>query len=387
MQSPAEHYLSCDYWRGIAILSVVLFHFDFFRFGYLGVDLFFVLSGFLVSRSLIDQMNKRGKIFLSRFFVARFLKILPMYFCFLVLGNAVAFALYSRTHPEQFIPLSDLAKYAFFFLNYRSTNHFSFDHIWSLCVEEHFYLLLPLGLLLISSLRLWSSKNALLIFGACMLGGNLLRGLSYAVGFETYSATHNRLDALCWGVILSLIVQNKIGQKLLGSKIALAGGALIVFVSVALHMKTGSDFFKKVAFHGLVPAGFFLLLAGSHGFESRKLRWLSWVSRYSFGWYLWHMLFYWFAKDHFGSGVVGFLFFAGTGLGLAILTTHLIEDNCMSLKNRLYPQTQTARLMSTSQWRAANRSRSNGERSLRRIPVRGFFPKFAREELRDSARE
>jgi peptidoglycan/LPS O-acetylase OafA/YrhL len=78
---------ACDYWRAGAIISVVLFHAGCLPYGYLGVDLFFVLSGFLVSQSLLKQIQENGAIKFMPFFISRAFKIWPMYFSFLLLGN------------------------------------------------------------------------------------------------------------------------------------------------------------------------------------------------------------------------------------------------------------------------------------------------------------
>ena len=201
---------SVDVWRGIAIISVVLFHFDgYLPFGSIGVDLFFVISGLLIGGILTTKLFKREPIKYFRFLLQRGFKIWPSYYTFIILGTLVAYLLYREDYSNQVIPFSDMKRYLLFYQNYTGEPfHWSFDHIWSLCVEEHFYILLPLLFLII---RYLGSNRRLLIIALVIV---ILLGfffkffmLNYTIGKDTYSATHNRIDALAWGVLLNVIIK------------------------------------------------------------------------------------------------------------------------------------------------------------------------------------
>src|SRR5579864_5987729 len=134
---------SLDVLRGIAILLVIGFHLlvpGFFQVGWVGVDLFFVLSGFLISGLLFRDYETLGKIRLGRFWFRRAFKILPPLYAFLIVMAAVTLA----THM---FPAKSFLSAALFYTNY---GHRDFAaggllwHTWSLTVEEHFYLLCPI---------------------------------------------------------------------------------------------------------------------------------------------------------------------------------------------------------------------------------------------------
>ena len=156
----SEHIPALDGVRGLAILAVTLYRFgkdlptsNWFerslqygiQFGNHGVDLFFVLSGFLITGVLID--SKKRPNYLLNFFVRRSLRIFPLYFTALMLFLILLPALYGTRQPFQ------LAVENQFYLWTYLTNvkmsladawcFGSLDHFWSLAVEEHFYLLWP----------------------------------------------------------------------------------------------------------------------------------------------------------------------------------------------------------------------------------------------------
>ncbi len=100
---------SLDVFRGIAILAVIFYHFhQTLSFGKLGVDLFFVISGFLVGGILIREYEKNKGINIPRFLLQRGFKIWPSYYFLLLFGAVVATLFYRNSHPEQIIPFRDM---------------------------------------------------------------------------------------------------------------------------------------------------------------------------------------------------------------------------------------------------------------------------------------
>lgn len=156
---------SVDFFRGIAIISVVIFHFNnFLPMGNLGVDLFFVISGLLIGGLLNKNLEADRKINFFKFFLQRGFKIWPSYYAFLIFGSLVALCFYHSKHQDQIIPLWDMKRYLFFYQNYTGAPfHWSFDHVWSLCVEEHFYILLPILFILIQTFASDVSNLALTV--------------------------------------------------------------------------------------------------------------------------------------------------------------------------------------------------------------------------------
>jgi peptidoglycan/LPS O-acetylase OafA/YrhL len=212
-----------DTLRSLAIAVVMVFHLqgllpDAFqpiaRFGWMGVDLFFVLSGYLIGSQLLKPVRDGRRISLLGFYRKRAYRILPVYL--VVLCLYVFWPLW-REQPGmsplwQFLTFTEN-----FFVDY-SVNQ-AFSHVWSLCVEEHFYLLLPMLVVLMSrKAAAWKTIAALVFFVLLGLG---IRSYVYfhvllpmgrgnddfAVRYieRIYYPTYTRLDGLLAGVALALM--------------------------------------------------------------------------------------------------------------------------------------------------------------------------------------
>ena len=109
---------SIDFWRGCAVLAVVLYQFDgLLPMGEIGVDLFFVISGLLVSKSLLYKLDQKTKINFFRFFIKRGFKIWPSYIVFLFLGIATATYFFSVENQNLIIPLQGLCNCSMVFIS------------------------------------------------------------------------------------------------------------------------------------------------------------------------------------------------------------------------------------------------------------------------------
>jgi peptidoglycan/LPS O-acetylase OafA/YrhL len=157
--SPKEHRIATlDGWRGIAILLVIAHHAGHEHYpdqawanlGSLGVDIFFVLSGYLITARLLEERDKSSTIDLKSFYIRRAFRILPPVLCYLAAICVLAFFLNLEIQPSQIIGA------LFFFRNYQLAAHpggFATGHFWSLSIEEHFYLLWPVLLLRLGNKR------------------------------------------------------------------------------------------------------------------------------------------------------------------------------------------------------------------------------------------
>ncbi len=177
------------------------------RFGWIGVDLFFVLSGYLIGGQLLAPLARERPIKLGRFFARRVLRIMPAYFVVL----AIYFLLPSwREYPGMAQPLW---KFILSVQNIVLHGGTSFSHAWSLAVEDQFYLALPFLLLSLCN----RPRAAIIVPCLIILGGILLRtflayknlgedGVSFR-GFQAwiYYPIWTRLDPLVYGVVLAAI--------------------------------------------------------------------------------------------------------------------------------------------------------------------------------------
>jgi peptidoglycan/LPS O-acetylase OafA/YrhL len=206
-----------DLLRALAIIVVVAYHAALFgfklpgradRFGWIGVDLFFVLSGYLIGGQLLAPLARDQRIKLGRFFTRRALRIMPAYFVVL----AIYFLLPSwREYPDMAQPLW---KFLLSVQNIALHGGTAFSHAWSLAVEDQFYLALPFLLLFLYR----RPSVAVIISCVIILGGIALRaflaaqnpsvhgGVSFR-GFQAwiYYPTWTRLDPLVYGVALAAI--------------------------------------------------------------------------------------------------------------------------------------------------------------------------------------
>ena len=206
-----------DLLRALAIIVVVIYHAALFgfklpgrvdRFGWIGVDLFFVLSGYLIGGQLLAPLARDQRMNLGRFFARRALRIMPAYFVVL----AIYFLLPSwREYSEMSQPLW---KFLLSIQNIALHGGTAFSHAWSLAVEDQFYLALPFLLLFLYR----RPRTAIIIPCLLVVGGIALRtflaaqnpsvdgGVSFR-GFQAwiYYPTWTRLDPLVFGVALAAI--------------------------------------------------------------------------------------------------------------------------------------------------------------------------------------
>jgi peptidoglycan/LPS O-acetylase OafA/YrhL len=206
-----------DLLRALAIIVVVVYHAALFgfklprrvdRFGWIGVDLFFVLSGYLIGDQLLAPLARDQRIKLGRFFTRRALRIMPAYFVVL----AIYFLLPAwREYPEMSQPFW---KFLLSVQNIALHGGTAFSHSWSLAVEDQFYLALPFLFLLLYR----RPRAAIIVPCLIVVGGIALRaflaaqnpsvdgGVSFR-GFQAwiYYPTWTRLDPLVFGVVLAAI--------------------------------------------------------------------------------------------------------------------------------------------------------------------------------------
>jgi len=242
--------IGLDHLRAFAICYVVLFHYRQFGhpdwvnkvgdFGWTGVDLFFVLSGFLIAGQLFATIAKGGAISMKEFFTKRFFRIIPPYLVMLCLYVAFPF-LREREH------MAPLWRYLTFITNFGLdvSQIGTFTHSWSLCVEEQFYLILPLCILLVNYLK-WGKQAAYFIL-VLFLAGFAIRYTNWHLWMEPnlksdnfgalfnkfiYYPTYNRLDALLAGVSIAGLytfnpkVKDAINKR--SNLIMLAGVTLLI---------------------------------------------------------------------------------------------------------------------------------------------------------------
>ena len=197
------HVKALDGIRGLAVLLVVLFHFGFAPTGWIGVQIFFVLSGFLITSILLNTKDLSLVSYLGRFYWRRSLRIFPLYFAVLFIA-ALTYGIWSE--PPGFLDsLPYLATYTANFGRMRETDiGWPLTHLWSLAVEEQFYLVWPIFIYL-TPYRYLRVAVALIIIGApvARLGVFLyFRNDPEIVGRAIYGFPLSQFDAFAFGAAI-----------------------------------------------------------------------------------------------------------------------------------------------------------------------------------------
>ncbi len=324
MVSKSQRIESIDFYRGIAVVSVLFFHYNgLLPYGYLGVDLFFVISGYLVGGILIKDYLK-GNISILNFVLKRSFKILPSYYFFIIFGNIVAFIVYKNTNIDGYIPFKYLLRYLLFFRNYKGDPHYwNFDHVWSLCIEEHFYLATPLILFFLLKIFGVNNKMLFLLIIIMIISGFMFKNVSFFLtnSKETYHATHNRIDALGYGMLLNIL---PINSKFKNNKI-LFFVLILFFFTIILDKYTTNIYFKKIIFHSITPIFLSGIIYLTFNYNFNKFKFIKVISKYSYNLYLWHTVFVLAIHYYVGINIFGLFIYILISFLLAFFTTKYLE--------------------------------------------------------------
>lgn len=199
--------------RGAAVVAVMLYHLKtkaWFPGGFMGVDVFFVLSGFLITRLLLDEWSLTGAISLPRFYGRRALRLLPAAIVFFAVYAAVfsgAAMLDIRDYPSR-LPIEDVGYSMLYVINWVAAAHRqvspAFSHIWSLSVEEQFYLTWPLALYVLLRAGVHPTTLLGLTLGVALTAAALPVVVPEASWQRWYYGTDFRAHQLLLGAALAL---------------------------------------------------------------------------------------------------------------------------------------------------------------------------------------
>jgi len=332
------------------------------RMGWVGVDLFFCLSGFLIGGLLFMEYLQRGTIDLKRFYIRRAFKIWPSYLLFV--GVATAAVLLSHRSLNLIWPN---------ILHVQSYFPSAYGHTWSLAVEEHFYVILPLLLALLLWLNRGSTRPAFLRLPWIFLivaAGCLLARFQAASGtaefdfFRNQAQTHIRFDSLFSGVMLAYAVHMAphLVERLYPWRRLLLGAGVLCFVPAGIYELNFTPF--------LYTAGYSLLWLGSMAItlwcwfastgDPRRSRlvethprpphWaslLAMIGAFSYSIYLWHMplatasaKFLWnryLDPDNPASLILLSTVYVMLAVAIGMLLYLIVERPAMAVRDRMYP--------------------------------------------------
>jgi peptidoglycan/LPS O-acetylase OafA/YrhL len=320
--------------RAVAVLLVVLYHcgVSLFGGGYVGVDVFFVISGFLITSLLLREVAATGTISIAGFYARRFLRLLPAATLVTAVTVAAAIAWLPPLRSPQIV-LDGLFG-TLYGLNYRmaaaGTEYLNADaapsplqHFWSLAVEEQFYLIWPLVLLGAYALGRRRRAPAVTIAAVVAVSFAVSVWQTGANSAWAYFGLHTRAWELGVGALVAVL-----GLRLPRRAATLLGGAGLAAVLLAAVLFTARTPFPGYA--ALLPvAGTAAVLVGGASAPSGLLGepLLQAVGRLSYSWYLWHWPFLMIGPYALGvsPGRTVHLLLAGAALVAAALTYGLVE--------------------------------------------------------------
>ena len=232
--------------RALAVYIVVLFHSDIplLESGYIGVDLFFVLSGFLVCNVLAAEYEKNGKLTLPKFYARRMRRLLPAMGA-MVLSVSLFFVLLQNTSERiKFVPSARSALLYFANWNFiiESADYFSpeaktnpFGHLWSLAIEEQFYLFFPIFLALTYKIAKRFGNRLLIALPLCLLFASLfLQVLLSGNSTRSYYGTDAKVYQLLAGATLAIWLRARKSAFKISSRFVNGIGILALFGFVLL---------------------------------------------------------------------------------------------------------------------------------------------------------
>ncbi len=358
-----RHTPALDGVRGIAIIVVMIFHLEwiinaigpYVKGGFLGVDIFFVLSGFLITSILLVEYERTSMLSLKNFYVRRSLRLMPALWlfiiCFYIFGPHMLPGfnekvqegpydfVYALTYTMNWVSATD------------SVTNLNLNHTWSLSIEEQFYILWSL-ILFKSFSEKRSRKTIFFLTVGLIMALGISRAVRAALGSNTrilYYSTDTRIDSLLVGCATSMIfIWGLIPQKRLKTiwfKVLLWVSiiASVICVATFSHVDVALFIYGLPVFT-LSNAVIIYWLVTTEGTLLHKLlenRFLGWIGKISYGLYLWHFFLYDYAKNTFADRFTQVFVGITMAFTISALSYYLLEQPFLRLKH-LFDSKSTA---------------------------------------------
>ena len=291
---------SFDILRGFAVLLVLLLHgsYGFFKGGWIGVDLFFVLSGYLITSLLLKEYHDSGKVIIYKFYIRRALRLFPALIVCIILANILwAFTKFS---PEANQTQASIAALLYFTNLIPGSITGNLAHLWSLSVEEHFYLIWPV----IGSLLLFriSSRMCTVFLIILITAVSAFRIYVYnftpefaneLITIDSNRFTFCKIDSILMGAVLSVIISKRnFKYQIIQNKYATLFLIIILsfFVIISLTLSEYNIYWRNGGFIitnlvCVITVLFAVNNSRQYFFSNKFLRWLG---TRSYGIYVYH---------------------------------------------------------------------------------------------------
>ncbi|MGV3244789.1 acyltransferase family protein [Staphylococcus sp. 11261D007BR] len=350
-QNQSHRYLpGLDGFRAVAVIAIIIFHLNplWLPGGFLGVDTFFVISGYLITSLLLAEFQNTQRIDLIGFWTRRLKRLIPAVFFMITI--VVLYTIIFE--PQIFYNVKKDAVAAIFYVSnwwyiFEDVDYFNqfavepFKHLWSLAIEEQFYLFFPAILLI--CLKIFKERGTFfIIWAVSLLSLILMIILSFTIGDQNYSrlyfGTDTRLQTLLLGSLLSFLwppfkLKATISKKQ-NSLVSLIGLISIAVLIVLFFVISDQDIWLyRGGFYlisvltliviavAVVPSGIFSKILGNPVFV--------YIGKRSYSLYLWHYPIIVFLHSHFVNGQIPFYVYIIDIVLMLLMTEisyHFIEN-------------------------------------------------------------
>lgn len=343
MNNNREKFL--DLLRFFAIIGVLFRHSDlntwYARAGWAGVDLFFVLSGFLISNLLFREYIRNNSVNIPRFLIRRGFKIYPSFYVMLISSLIISWLVFGSSFG-----INNILSEVLFMQSYFDGCYL---HTWSLAVEEHFYFFLSILVYLLVRYKLLDKKKSMILLFSFLIVIVFALRYAYIVNGESietlrFFMSHLRCDGLLTGVLISYLY-NFVPEVFTQAKkyVPYIIIACIGLISLVFYVDTKSFFLLTIGFD-LIAFGFGLLLVLNlilkentiyqRFFTNRIISSFALIGKYSYSIYLWHIIIAQLLNHYFNERLPVILYFI-SAIVIGMLFSVLIEQPVLKLREKL----------------------------------------------------
>jgi peptidoglycan/LPS O-acetylase OafA/YrhL len=312
----------------------------------IGVVVFFFISGFLITRLLFLEHRRSGHVSLARFYTRRSTRLYPVLVLYLAVVGSIQ---WQRTGTTSLLEIaSAIGYFSNYLITWRDLHGIPFllpiGGLWSLAIEEHFYIVMPLGVILLRVRPRSLLYAALLVCVGCLLvrAAELIVWPEIAGTLVVYRHSETRFDAIAIGVLMAALAEMEGGRALLrrlSTAPWLIGGGAAFCASYLIH----DDFARQTLRYSIQQAALLPTFCGILFGRSIALQWalnhpaLRWVGRLSYSLYIWQG-----GAKFLLAGWIGVAPWLGSPVALLVMTFstaalsyYLVERPLLTLRNRL----------------------------------------------------
>lgn len=329
MAQKLPHEPALDGLRAVAILMVVVGHMFQLASGWIGVHLFFVLSGYLITRILSAEIDCTGTIDFYRFYWRRFLRLMPPLWAMLL-----TFLPLILLGHHQRAQLQSWSMAATYLMNFNAAfewmSNEAFVHTWSLATEEQFYLLWPAALVLVARHRPRLALTALLIGAMCWRAYLCLHGASVN---RIYYGPDANSDSLIVGCLLGFTRISDVWVKRVSASWPLWIPAISIAMFAVTHYE--SRLVATAIVGDLVAVLGVLIIIAAPTCRALSTRPMVFIGKISYSLYLWHLPLIGFSQTRWHLADWQLIFPALCAFGFAVLSYYTVEAWGRRVKRRL----------------------------------------------------